>query len=220
MQLMKSLLFPMVCGGLFFLNEEATKSRFLDRSPHYGLIHLAAHGYVEDESESAGAFLVLESDSNSEEDFLLSLPEVYGLDLQADLVVLSACQTGDGKSFPSEGVISLARGFQLAGSNAVMASQWSITDQTSMVIMESFYDHLRQGKTKSEALRLAKLEYLTNDQLSSPVFRIPAYWAAFILVGSDEAIQLPEGGFPKGWIIGGVLLLAGFLYWRNSGKSR
>lgn len=204
-------------SGKAFLNSRATKTNFMKHTPHYEAIHVAAHSFIDTENDST-AYIVFNQDSNSE-DFLLSLPEIYGLQLNANLIALSACQTGTGALQRSEGVMSLARAFQFAGSNSLIASQWSISDRASSLIMKDFYKALHNGASKDDALRQAKLRYLTDDAISSPAYRIPAYWGAIVLIGDDAPLEFKAVRFGRWWkvIIGGVLLsvIGWILYWRK-----
>ncbi|MCB0642273.1 MAG: CHAT domain-containing protein, partial [Phaeodactylibacter sp.] len=174
--------------GRYFLNEKAQKSRFVQYCSDYDIIHIAAHGFVE---AAAGPEAYLLFHPGRATDYLLGLQEVIRLDIPAQLVVLSACQTATGALLEGEGVMSIARGFQVAGCRSVLASQWSLTDQTTYQLMQRFYAELKKGHSKSEALRAAKLQYLQDDALSSPAYRLPVYWAALTLVGDDSALLLP-----------------------------
>ena len=90
--------------------------------------------------------------------------EIYQLDLNADLVVLSACETGYGKFNQGEGVMSLARSFMYAGTPSLVVSLWQVNDQSTAIIMQLFYEKLEKGMPKDIALRQAKLEYLKNAE--------------------------------------------------------
>ena len=204
--------------GQTFINEAATKENFLAHSTSYDLIHIAAHSFISDEAGYPSAYLVFNPDTKAP-DYLLSLSEVYGLRLNARLIVLSACQTGTGELVGGEGVMSLARAFQVAGSSSILASQWSISDQTSSILMQAFYTHLKMGLPKSEALRQAKLEYLSSDQLSSPAFRIPGYWAAGMLVGDDQNLRLAVKKSPVLWWIIGIGMLIFLLVLRRKNSD-
>jgi CHAT domain-containing protein len=106
----------------------------------------------------------------------------------ADLVVLSACNTGLGKLREGESIVGLTRAFFYAGASSVVASLWRVEDQSTSLLMERFYRRLKQGENKSEALRQAKVDLLhttvelkalgTRERLASPF-----YWAAFVIVG-------------------------------------
>ena len=207
-------------NGKAYLNHQATKANFLSKTPDYEVIHVAAHSFIDTENDST-AYIVFNQDNNSK-DFLLSLPEIYGLQLNANLITLSACQTGTGALQRSEGVMSLARAFQFAGSSSLIASQWSISDRASSLIMKDFYKALRNGTPKDEALRQAKLRYLTDDAISSPAYRIPAYWGAIVLIGDDAPLEFESVGF--GWwqilMIGGVLLgILGMILYQRKYKN-
>ena len=198
--------------GKYFLNQQATKEKFIENAPDHDIIHIAAHGFIEEEASNPEAYLLFHPKGKS--DFLLSLPEVYQQNIPAELIVLSACQTGTGSLLEGEGIMSIARGFQVAGCQSVLASQWSLTDQTTFVVMEQFYEALRKGLSKSEALRAAKLAYLEDDQLSSPAYRAPVFWAATMMVGGDGVVVLPEKKpLNRPWIIIaiGVIILIGII---------
>jgi CHAT domain-containing protein len=101
------------------------------------------------------------------------------------MVVLSACNSGAGTLYSGEGLMSLARGFILAGASSVIKTSWEINDETSKEIISRFYRHLSKGKEKDVAMRLAKLEYLKN---SSPAFTNPYYWAAYEVLGDTRPV--------------------------------
>jgi CHAT domain-containing protein len=105
--------------------------------------------------------------------------------IQSPMVVLSACNSGTGTLYYGEGLMSLARGFTLAGASSVIKTTWDINDEVSAAIMTRFYFHLSKGNEKNEAMRLAKLEYLKS---SSPAFKNPYYWAAYEVLGDNEPV--------------------------------
>ena len=98
------------------------------------------------------------------------------LKLNADLVVLSACETGKGRLYAGEGVTGLARAFLYAGSRGVVCSLWSVDDRETAELMTALYKQLRQGRASADALRQAKLAMIHAD-------KPPVYWAPFILLG-------------------------------------
>ncbi len=120
----------------------------------------------------------------SDNDGFLTMSEVFGLDLRrADLVVLSACQTalGQGKEpVAGEGMTGLTRAFMYAGARSVLGSLWVVEDASTSLLVQSFFRHLREGRSKAEALNLAKRELRAN-----PAYSNPFYWAPFVLVGED-----------------------------------
>jgi len=153
--------------------EESIKNKSLEE---YQIIHFACHGFLDEKTPMRSA-LVLTLDDDIEEDGFLQAREISNLSLSADLVVLSACQTGKGRLENAEGVLGLPRTFFYAGARSTISSLWKISDKSTAEIMPSFYRYLTAGKNKARALRLAKLEMLKSPQSH------PFYWAAFILNG-------------------------------------
>ena len=166
--------------GDALLGGAATKAAFLERAPNYRILHLATHGNANDKygDYSYLAFQPWENDSLDAE--LLYNSELYNLQLNADMVVLSACETGIGELQRGEGMLSMARGFSYAGAKSMITTLWRIPDRTSSKIMTSFYQYLKDGLPKHEALRLAKLDLIGD--LSVPN-RSPLFWAGFIGIG-------------------------------------
>jgi len=144
----------------------------------FNYIHFATHGFI-DESKPDFSSLVLTKNNNSIEDGFLQATEIFNLDLKADLVVLSACQTGLGKLVRGEGMVGLTRAFMYAGTPTVMVSLWSVSDVSTSTLMREFYRNLVKEKlSKTDALRNAQLSMLGNEK-----FAHPFYWAPFVLVG-------------------------------------
>ncbi|HEY2933255.1 MAG TPA: tetratricopeptide repeat protein [Acidobacteriota bacterium] len=116
------------------------------------------------------------------EDGLLQAYEIFDLKLNADLVVLSACETGLGKEVKGEGLLGLTRAFLYAGAQSVMVSLWKVSDRSTAELMASFYRHLQEkGMTKAEALRKAQLNLINQGRYAAPF-----YWAPFVLVGEAK----------------------------------
>jgi len=144
----------------------------------FNYIHFATHGFI-DESKPDFSSLVLTKNNNSIEDGFLQATEIFNLDLKADLVVLSACQTGLGKLVRGEGMVGLTRAFMYAGTPTVMVSLWSVSDVSTSTLMREFYRNLVKEKlSKTDALRNAQLSMLGNEKSAHPF-----YWAPFVLVG-------------------------------------
>ncbi len=146
----------------------------------YRIVHFATHGLVNSHHpELSGLVFSLVNESGQLQEGFLRLHDVYNLRLQADLVVLSACQTALGKEIKGEGLIGLTRGFMYAGAPRVMASLWSVEDRASAELMKRFYQGaLLQGLRPAAALRAAQTG-LARDKR----WRAPYYWAAFTLQG-------------------------------------
>lgn len=164
-----------------FLRNDATEENVKREGElkKFNYIHFATHGYT-DEGKPDFSSLVLTQDKNSEEDGFLRSTEIFNLKLNADLVVLSACQTGLGKLVRGEGMVGLTRAFMYAGTPTVLVSLWSVSDVSTATLMGAFYRNLVKEKLgKTEALRKAQLFILGNEK-----FAHPFYWAPFVLVGN------------------------------------
>ena len=156
--------------------DAATKTK-LDR---YRIVHFATHGLLDTKSpELSGLVLSLVDRQGNGINGFLRLHEIFNLDLNADLVILSACQTGLGQNVRGEGIVGLTRGFMYAGSPRVVVSLWSVADEATAEFMSRFYTNfLKKGLTATEALRATQLEMQQETKWKSPYF-----WAAFTLQG-------------------------------------
>jgi len=164
-------LFP---GSTLALRSEATTARLRQMCasrPSY--VHLATHGTFSSH-DPMESFLVMA-------DGPLRLADIVGLQLgDANLVTLSACQSGIGEASPTAGedVTTLAEAFWFAGGRSLLASMWSVSDESTRELMVEFYGQLAQGRSKAEALQAAQLRLLRSER-----FRAPYYWAPFVLLG-------------------------------------
>lgn len=151
----------------------------MDLSP-YRIIHFATHGNVDSEQpELSSIILSLYSQQAQRVEGHLRLHDIYNLNLPADLVVLSACETGIGKAIKGEGLIGLTRGFMYAGASRVMASLWKVSDRSTAELMKRFYQyHLKEGLPPAAALQKAQL-----TMWQQPEWRSPYHWAGFVLQG-------------------------------------
>jgi CHAT domain-containing protein len=166
------------------LGPEATETAFkAEPLGDFQIIHLAVHGFSDSRfPERSG--VVLGVDSATSDDGLLQVREIIHLRFNADLVTLSACDTGVGKLQGEEGVTDLAEAFLVSGARSVVASLWSADDTFTHALMDRFYTHIVEGKDQASALRDAKLDLLAKYGKEVP----PYYWAAFVLTG--------DGGSP------------------------
>lgn len=168
--------YPDILIGVNATEEQLYRSK-LDS---YKYLHFATHadlpGAVEGVNEP---FILLNQVDNSvNHDGLLTMNKVLKLKLNADLVVLSACHTGQGHVLEGEGVANFARAFQSAGARSVLISLWGVESNSTVDLMKFFYKHLKEGKSRSDALRLARIDMREiNDD--------PFYWAPFILHGAN-----------------------------------
>jgi len=170
--------------GKFLVGPDATEANFKVFSPQYDIIHLAIHGRGDVQS-SFSSSLYFRSKYDSLDDGELHDYELYGLKLKALMAVLSACESGLGRDYKGEGMISMASAFTYSGCGNILMSLWKVNDKASTVLMDDFYGHLLENKTIDDALRNAKLDYLeSTDELTSD----PRVWAPLVAYGSLEPI--------------------------------
>src|SRR5581483_11600018 len=164
-----------------FLEDQATEEKAKAVGKGVKYLHFAAHGVFDEllPLNSALALTIPENPTEGQENGLLEAWEIFEqVRIDANLVTLSACDTGLGKEVGGEGLIGLTRAFQYAGAHSVLASLWSIPDSSTAEFMRHFYQYLTAGKSKDEALREAQVDFI-----HLPQFHRPFYWAAFSLNG-------------------------------------
>lgn len=155
--------------------EEAIKRGSLRR---YRRLHFATHSLIDEKSPWRSG-VVLTLGDEAEEDGFLEVSEIARLDLDSDLVVVSACQTGRGQLLSGEGIVGLSRAFLYAGTRSVVVSLWNVTDISTGQLMKNFYQNLTGGQSNVAALRRAKLQMLGSNKET----RHPYYWSSFVMVG-------------------------------------
>ena len=185
----------------------------------YKVIHFATHGLLDEKRpELSGIALSLFDEAGKQQDGgFIRLQDVYGMDLNADLVVLSACDTGLGKEIKGEGLMSLNNAFLQAGAQSVVSSLWRVDDSVTKVLMTDFYRGIVSGNlTSSEALRQAQIKLRSDPRFSSPF-----YWASFTAQGNfNTAPQLSRSY--NSWIFAvgiGLISLCG-IYWLRRSRNR
>jgi CHAT domain-containing protein len=170
---------------------EPTEAWFRQRAPDADIIHLATHGYFNPfRAVSSGLRLAVPEQepgpADTDNDGALQAWEVFTqLQLHADLVVLSACQTGVGARVPGEGLVGLTRAFQVAGAASIVATQWRVADRSTARGMVALHQQLRKGLAKDEALRLAMRTLAADPRTAHPY-----YWAPFVLVGDFHPLRI------------------------------
>ncbi|MFQ5604488.1 MAG: CHAT domain-containing protein [bacterium] len=168
-----------------FAGASATESLFKKRAEDFRILHLAVHGLA-NEHQPLFSGLALAPDQVNGEDGFLHAFEILNLELQAELVVLSACESAVGRLLSGEGLLSLTRSFFYAGAQSVVASLWSVSDETTAKLMQAFYANLKNGLSRNAALQQAKLSLIGSGEKDSN----PFYWAPFVLMGQSGAIEL------------------------------
>ncbi|MEG4544280.1 CHAT domain-containing protein, partial [Microcoleus sp. Aus8_D2] len=168
-------------SGVQSLDFAASRATATDRNlANYQIVHFATHGMANSENpELSGILMSMVDDKGNPVNGFLRLTDIFNLKLAANLVVLSACQTGMGQNIKGEGMVGLTRGFMYAGAQRVAVSLWSVDDEGTAVLMQKFYHKMLQEKlAPAAALRAAQMEMLQDKKWQSPY-----YWAAFTLQG-------------------------------------
>lgn len=199
-------------SGDYFVGMASTERAFKQYAPQHGILHLAMHGIV-DKTYPEYSSLAFSEDNDTLEDNFLYAYEVKQLNLNAALVVLSACETGAGKYLHGEGVLSLGRGFMHAGVASILMTLWQLNDQTGSLLMPDFYENLRAKMFKDEAIRQAKIKYLNNMKGSAAH---PALWACFIQVGDYRPVEERTNIYK--WLAiacGGAACIGLAVWWRQ-----
>ncbi len=180
--------------------KEATKAKFLAEAHNYNILHLSTHASGGDFTFPAHIEFI---------DDVMLLHELYSLDLNPKLVVLSACETGIGKLQKGEGAMSVARGFQYAGAKNLLFSLWKVNDLSTSQLMASFYEGFGKTEFAFEANHQSKIEYLNNDKINNSK-KSPYYWSSFVYYGELSEVK---NGF-NWYLLILILPLLLLLYWR------
>ncbi|XP_066015980.1 tetratricopeptide repeat protein 28-like [Pocillopora verrucosa] len=168
------------------LGRRATKQAVLQAIPSVSLIHLAAHGNTE-RGEIALSPHCTTNSTPQEEDYLLTMSDIEGVQVRAELVVLSCCHSGRGL-IKKEGVIGIARAFLASGARSVLVASWAIEDKATAKLMKHFYKHLVRGGSASESLHQA-VQWLRSNGFSKP-----SQWAPFVLMGDNVTFDFMKKG--------------------------
>jgi CHAT domain-containing protein len=176
-------------GGDQLLKNAATIEKFKSLGASARIIHLATHGFADDISGDR-SYLVFHSDSTGYVRLFNS--DLYAMKLESELAVLSACHTGTGELRGAEGIISLARGFMYAGVKSLVTSLWNVDDARTAFLMRQFYKNVNMGYEKDEALRRAKLTFMSEFKHAAH----PFYWASFVSIGDNS----PLSSYTTSWL--------------------
>lgn len=161
-------------GSKIFTRKQATETSFKKLAYNHQYLHIASHGQFKSENALDSRLLLT---GDSENDGSLTVRELYDIALNAELVTLSACETGLGKALKGDDIVGLTRGFLYAGSSNIVASLWEVDDEATSILMKHFYGNLKKGLPKKTALRQAQ----SDLQKTHPQ---PIFWAAFYLTGN------------------------------------
>ena len=199
-------------NGVSYLVEDATLDNFLKEAKDANIIHLAMHAMAHDQEPLFSSLIF-----GHEPDEQLTMGSIAHMSFAAEMVVLSACESGKTNHRRAYGSRSIARGFLSSGAKSVIMSLWRVPDESTSEIMISFYKYLTTGVRKDEALRLAKLDYLGN--VEDPELAHPYYWAGFVVFGDTRPLLPPKGKL-MWWILSGVLVFGiGYLITKSKNKA-
>jgi CHAT domain-containing protein len=168
-------------GGTALVGDEVDMQSVLAQLPKYRLLHFATHAKANNQ-HGEYSYCAL---SAAGQGGILYVKDIYNLHINAEMVVLSACESGAGELREGEGMISLARAFTYAGAGSVLTTLWAVSDEKTKEIMVQFYDYLKKGLPRDLALQQAKLRYLENNRGSAAH---PFFWAGFKLIGNAGQI--------------------------------
>ncbi len=171
-------------SGDVFIGKDATEKNFKDTAEYYDILHLAMHTVI-DNKNPLYSKLIFSISKDSVNDGLLNTYEVFDLTLNARMVVLSACSTGEGEFNNGEGVMSLARGFVYAGTPSIVMTMWEVEDRSGSELMKNFYKNLLKGQSKSKAMQNAKLASIRDAR---PENTHPFFWSSFVVMGNSHAL--------------------------------
>lgn len=162
------------------VGKDVQESTFKKVAGSYSVLHLATHGFVNDASPLLSSIVMAQPEKGSSDDGFLTARELFGIDLNAELVVLSACNSARGENRSGEGIMGLTWALFVAGCPSQVVSQWAVDDASTAELMSRFYTHLTGEKqVKSTALHNA-LQSIKADAR----YRHPYYWAPFVMVGN------------------------------------
>lgn len=187
------------------INDNASFHNFSDQiiNEDYNIVQLSLHGILDDRFPALSG-LIFENESNVE---LIDLNKITGLNFNTDLTIVNSCHSGDGTHITGEAMSNLNTSLFISGSKANIVNLWSSSDKASSEILINFHEEISNGKTKSEALQLAKIKYLNT---ASPSFKHPKYWSSLVLFGNNTPKKKNKLFSPIYLILG--LFLATFLF--------
>ena len=196
--------------GTSYLNERSTKQVFRNNAKEHKIIHIGTHAESNNLTPEFSRLIFAKdiSQQTTPEDNSLFTYEIYDFDLASNLTILTACETGKPGFEPGEGMISLAHAFNYAGSESMLTSLWKIDEKSSTEIISFFYENLEQGMARDEALRNAKLSYLSTANGRTIA---PQYWAGLVLIGDSSPLELDSSTPVWYWVVGAIVLLLIFL---------
>ena len=173
-------------GSKAFIGREASEKTFRALAPTYSTIHLATDGIIDNRQPLYSHLLLTKTTGDPANDGLLEAREIMNMNLHADLAILSACETANGRISPGEGVMGMSWAFFVAGTRSMLVSQWKVNSTSTSQLMMNFYQSVESKQNhptpkKATALREAAVRLMKDQR-----YRHPFYWAGFVLVGTNS----------------------------------
>ena len=191
-------------NDIIFLGEEATETNFKTKSVSASVIHVSTHSFL------FKNYPVVIFSGDEQNDGYLETGEVAGLKLNSDMVVLSSCKSGLGEKNNAEGILGMQKAFFDAGASSILLSLWDVSDKQTSLFMKFFYEFLSENIDKSEALRKAKVKFITEVDPN------PYYWAAFTLAGNSNSIDFEKQSNNFYYLLGIlVLIMLGYALYKK-----
>ncbi|UJP65910.1 CHAT domain-containing protein [Mongoliitalea daihaiensis] len=196
-------------GGNIFAFEESTAKAFREKAGKNKIIHIGTHAESNNISPVFSKLIFAKNGDPLEEDNALYAYQIYNTDMQSNLTLLTACETGKPVFQPGEGMVSLSHAFQFAGSESLLTSLWKVDEKSSMEITDYFLEFLSEGMAKDRALKEAKLKYLSTAKGRT---LSPQYWAGMVLIGDVTPISDLRKGHNRIYLILGFTLFFALLF--------
>ena len=205
-------------GGDVFLNNVSTPTSFKQNAGSNSIVHIGTHAEFNNEKPELSRLIFSKNTESIGDDNSLFLYDIYNCNINTDLAILTACESGKPGYEDGEGMVSLAHAFNYAGSKSILTSLWEADEQSASFITEKFIENLLEKMPAGEALQQAKLAYL---QQADGRMKAPIYWAGIVLMGDAGEVTLsPNNKYEKWLLLAGVLGLAGIVFFVVKKKQR
>lgn len=194
-------------GGTVITGIDATRKAFLEYIQKGQILHLATHGKSNDLQGDYSYLAFSEPQDSSDKQFLY-VKDLFNLAIPADLVVLSACETGLGEMKRGEGIVGIGKGFSYAGAKSIVTTLWRVSDNSTANFMPIFYKNLKAGQPKDEALWGAKKEFIKLNRSSGH----PFFWAGYVAYGNMNPVEFQHRNWSITFLIGALLIASLFVF--------
>jgi CHAT domain-containing protein len=170
--------------GKILIGRDATEKTFKSLAPAYSIIHLATHGIIDNRQPLYSHLLLTKTEGDPDNDGRLEARQIMDMNLHADLAVLSACETANGRIAPGEGVMGMSWAFFVAGTRSMLVSQWKINSASTSELMLNFYKNLNRNNSNTKGIKAQALRNAAVVRIKDRQYQHPFYWAGFGLIGS------------------------------------